>query len=234
MGEILTTNIKENLDYVNDRIQQTLKRAGRSDTVELIAVTKTIDIERILEAIDAGVTDIGENKVQELTEKISAMGDITNYHMIGHLQTNKVKYIINDVHLIHSLDRLSLAKEINKRGGAVNRIIDCLVQVNISGEESKYGIDKSEALEFIEKVMNFKNIRIKGLMTIAPFTDDESVIRESFRGLSKLRDEIISKNYAELDMKYLSMGMTNDFEIAIEEGANMVRVGTGIFGKRVY
>ncbi len=200
----------------------------------MVAVTKTLQVDKIIKALDLGVVDIGENKVQELTEKMEILGDRPRYHMIGHLQTNKVKFLVDKVHLIHSLDRISLAKEINKRAKASNRVIDTLIQVNISQEDSKFGMKEEDVIPFIEKVLIFENIRIKGLMTIAPFTEDEVVIRNSFRGLYNLSEKIKGGNYKELSMGILSMGMTNDFELAIEEGSNMIRVGTGIFGERNY
>lgn len=200
----------------------------------LIAVTKTVDVETIKEAIELGVTDIGENKVQELEKKIEEIGDNVDYHMIGHLQTNKVKYIIDKVKLIHSLDRKSLVKELNKRAKQNNLVIDALVQVNVAEEETKFGLEVSQVLPFIEKVLEFENIRIRGLMTMAPHTDDEKVLRQVFRTMYELQEEIKAHNYENLSMDYLSMGMTNDYEIAIEEGSNMVRVGTAIFGGRNY
>ena len=200
----------------------------------MIAVTKTLQVDKIIEALDLGVVDIGENKVQELTEKMEILADRPRYHMIGHLQTNKVKFLVDKVHLIHSLDRISLAKEINKRAKASNRVIDTLIQVNISQEDSKFGMKEEDVIPFIEKVLIFENIRIKGLMTIAPFTEDEVIIRNCFRGLYNLSEKIKGGNYKELSMGILSMGMTNDFELAIEEGSNMIRVGTGIFGERNY
>jgi len=200
----------------------------------LVAVTKTLPVERIIEALDLGIIDIGENKVQELTEKMGILGNRPRYHMIGHLQTNKVKYIVDNVHLIHSLDRISLAKEIDKRGKASDRILDTLIQVNIAQEDTKFGMMEDEVIPFIEKVLMMENISVKGLMTIAPFTEDESVLRNTFSGLYNLGERIKAQNYKELSMDILSMGMTNDFELAIEEGSNMIRVGTGIFGKRNY
>ncbi len=200
----------------------------------MVAVTKTLPVDRIIEALDLGIKDIGENKVQELIEKMEFLGERPTYHMIGHLQSNKVKYIVENVHLIHSLDRISLAKEIDKRGKASNRIVDTLIQVNIAQEDSKFGMMENDVLPFIEKVLNMENISIKGLMTIAPFTEDEAVLRNTFRGLYNLGERIKAQNYKELSMDILSMGMTNDFELAIEEGSNMIRVGTGIFGKRNY
>jgi pyridoxal phosphate enzyme (YggS family) len=202
--------------------------------VSLVAVTKTLPVERIIEALDLGIRDIGENKVQELVEKMEILGERPRYHMIGHLQSNKVKYIVENVHLIHSLDRISLAKEIDKRGKASNKVLDALIQVNISQEDSKFGIMEDEVIPFIEKVLKLENINIRGLMTIAPFTEDEYVLRNTFSGLYNLGERIKTHNYSELSMEILSMGMTNDFEIAIEEGSNMIRVGTGIFGKRNY
>lgn len=181
-----------------------------------------------------GIRDIGENKVQELVDKMEILGERPRYHMIGHLQSNKVKYIVENVHLIHSLDRISLAKEIDKRGKASNKVLDTLIQVNISQEDSKFGMMEDEVIPFIEKVLKLENINIRGLMTIAPFTEDEYVLRNTFSGLYNLGERIKALNYSELSMEILSMGMTNDFEIAIEEGSNMIRVGTGIFGKRNY
>ncbi|MGF7057305.1 hypothetical protein HNR33_000972 [Brassicibacter mesophilus] len=154
--------------------------------------------------------------------------------MIGHLQSNKVKYMIEKVDLIHSLDRMSLAKEIQKRANEHNIIVDTLIQVNVAEEESKFGLRYDEVLDFIEKIIKFENIRIKGLMTIAPYTDEPEEVRFVFKQLRNLFDEISLKNYKNVDMKYLSMGMTNDYQIALEEGANMIRIGTGIFGKRIY
>lgn len=154
--------------------------------------------------------------------------------MIGHLQTNKVKYIIDKVKLIHSLDRISLAKEMNKQAKKYGIIVDALIQVNVSEEESKFGLKVCELMPFIEEVTKFPNINIKGLMTIAPFTDDEIVLRDVFRKMNNLKEDINNKNYENISLEYMSMGMTNDYKIAIEEGSNMVRIGTGIFGKRNY
>ena len=202
--------------------------------MELIGVTKTVDVDRINEAISLGIKNIGENKVQELIEKMDIFKGRPNYHMIGHLQSNKVKYILENIHLIHSLDRISLAKEINKRAKTINKTIDCLIQVNISEEESKFGIKEEEVIPFIEKLLQYSYISIKGLMTIAPFTQEDKVIRKTFSGLYELNEKIKSRNYNDLDMNILSMGMTNDYKIAIEEGSNMIRIGTAIFGKRNY
>lgn len=217
---------------INEKVEKALNRSGRSDNVNLIAVTKTIDIDRVKEVIDLGVTDIGENKVQELEIKMPILGDSVNYHMIGYLQSNKVKYIIDRMKLIHSLDRSSLAKEIDKRAKLNNIIVDTLIQINVAEEESKFGLRVEEVLPFIEEVLLYDNIRIKGLMTIAPNSDDNQLLRNVFRKMYTIKEDIIKRNYTNLSMDYLSMGMTNDYEIAIEEGSNMIRVGTGIFGKR--
>jgi len=226
--------IEENLLRINEKIENALIRSGRHDKVELIAVTKTIDIDRIKEVLNLGITNIGENKVQELETKIPILGDNVNYHMIGYLQTNKVKYIIDKIKLIHSLDRISLAEELQKRAQSHNLNVNTLVQVNVAEEESKFGLKVKDVLPFIEEVLLYKNIKIRGLMTIAPNTEDKELLRDIFRTMSNLKDDINSRNYNNISMDYLSMGMTNDYEIAIEEGANMIRVGTGIFGKRNY
>lgn len=231
---VFEISIKENLDIINEKIEKSLDRVGRDDKVKLIAVTKTIDLDRINEAIDSGATDIGENKVQELRTKLEEIQREVNFHMIGHLQTNKVKYIFDRVELIHSLDRPSLVKEIDKRAKKMGINVDTLIQVNVAEEESKFGLKVEEVIPFIEKVLKYSNVNIKGLMTIAPHVDDEMELRKIFRTMVDLKEKILQQNYSELSMEYLSMGMTNDYEIAIEEGSNMVRVGTAIFGKRNY
>lgn len=231
---MLKIQIQENLISINEKIENVLKRTGRNDKVKLIAVTKTVDIERIKKAIDYGVTDIGENKVQELQTKIPILGTKINYHMIGYLQTNKVKCIIDKVSLIHSLDRINLAKELDKRAKSMDVIVNTLVQVNVAEEETKSGLRTNEVMSFIESMQEYSNISIKGLMTIAPNTDDNAKLRKVFRTMYNLKEDIANRNYDNVSMDFLSMGMTNDYEIAIEEGANMIRVGTGIFGRRNY
>lgn len=188
----------------------------------------------ISEAIDFGLNDISENKVQEITNKYESLNypDLT-WHMIGHLQTNKVKYIIDKVDLVHSLDRKSLAKELNKRAKKNDRVIDVLVQVNIAEEESKFGLKESEVMDFLEELKNYPYIKAKGLMVMAPFEENPENVRYVFKNAKALFEDIKEQDLSHIEMKYLSMGMTNDFEVAIEEGANIVRVGTGIFGKRI-
>lgn len=229
-------NIKENLNYIRNNIKTYAEAVNRDEKdVMLLAVTKTVDVDAVLEAINNGVTDVGENKPQELARKYDIIGDKVNWHLIGSLQTNKVKYIIDKVHMIHSLDREVLCEEIQKRAEKIDRVINCLVQVNISKEESKHGLEENEVIDFITNVSKkYKNIRIKGLMTMAPFTNNEEEIRVVFSRLKKLSIEISDLNIPDVSMEYLSMGMSNDYKIAIEEGSNIVRIGTSIFGKRNY
>lgn len=226
--------IKDNIMDIAKEIEEICHRMGRDPKeVQLIAVTKTIDAERIREAIVHGITDVGENKVQEILSKYDDVKNV-RWHMIGHLQTNKVKYIIDKVQLIHSLDRFHLAEEINKRAKQINRIMDVLVQVNIAQEETKFGIDAKDVYGFIDQIRGLEHIRIQGLMAMAPFVEDPEEVRIYFRKMKQLFDEIKGRNMPGVEMKYLSMGMTNDYKVAIEEGSNMIRIGTGIFGKRNY
>ncbi|GAA0091574.1 YggS family pyridoxal phosphate-dependent enzyme [Paraclostridium bifermentans] len=229
-------SIKSNLINIEKRINDSCKTSDRkNDEVKLIAVTKTVDIDAVNEAIECGVTDVGENKPQELARKYDVIGDRVKWHLIGSLQTNKVKYIIDKVYMIHSIDRLSLCDEIQKRAQSIDRQINCLIQVNISKEESKHGILEEDAIDFIKNISNnYPNIRVKGLMTMAPNTDDKNLIKSVFRGLKDLANKIDNENINNVSMEALSMGMSNDFEIAIEEGATFVRVGTSIFGQRNY
>ncbi|WP_297132559.1 YggS family pyridoxal phosphate-dependent enzyme [Terrisporobacter sp.] len=228
-------SIKDNIMSIKKEINEIKEKCNRQDEVNLMAVTKTVDVDKVLEAIDAGITDIGENKPQELARKYDAIGDRVKYHLIGTLQTNKVKYIIDKVYMIHSLDRISLCEEIQKRAEKIDRIINCLVQVNISKEESKHGLDREEVIKFVKEVSEkYKNIRVKGLMTMAPFIEDNEEIRKVFKGLKDLSLEIKELELQNVDMDTLSMGMSHDYGIAIEEGATIIRVGTSIFGKRNY
>lgn len=227
--------ISKNIDYIKSEIINSCKKVNRENGINLIAVTKTVDIDAINEAIESGITDVGENKPQELARKYDVIGDKVRWHQIGSLQTNKVKYIIDKVYMIHSIDRLSLCEEIQKRAEKINKTINCLIQVNISEEESKQGISKDEAIDFIKTISKkYKNIKIKGLMTMAPYTEDESIIRDTFKGLKDLSEEISRENIENVYMDELSMGMSNDFKIAVEEGSTLVRVGTSIFGERNY
>lgn len=227
--------LKERLMQVEENIQKACERAGRSrDEVTLIAVSKTKPVEVLQEAYDLGVRVFGENKVQELTQKYEALPKDIQWHMIGHLQTNKVKYIVDKVAMIHSVDSLKLAETIEKEAERKNCIVNILVEVNVAGEESKFGLKMEDVLPFIEKIAAFKHIRVCGLMTIAPFVEISEDNRTIFKNLHKLSVDINNKNIDNVNVSILSMGMTNDYEVAIEEGAVMVRVGTGIFGVRNY
>lgn len=229
-------NIKCNMIDIKNKIDKACELSNRNkEEVTLIAVSKTVDVDAIKEAINSGATDFGENKPQELARKFETIGDDVNWHLIGSLQTNKVKYIIDKVYMIHSIDRLSLCDEIHKRAEKIGKTINCLIQVNISKEESKHGILEEDAIDFVKTIAkNYPNIRIKGLMTMAPNTDDKELVRSVFKGLKDLAIKIDKENIENISMDELSMGMSNDFEIAVEEGATFVRVGTSIFGQRNY
>lgn len=220
---------------IKDKIKQAALRSGRlPEDILLLAVTKTIDTDRIQEAVEAGLTSLGENKVQEILNKYETMGENVKWHLIGHLQTNKVKYIIDKVELIHSVESLKLAEEIEKRAAAKNIIMPILVEVNIAQEDSKFGLHPSEVETFIRNISTMQHICIKGLMTVAPFVENPEENRYYFRQLRELLVDINEKKIDNVHMDILSMGMTGDYEVAIEEGATIVRVGTGIFGKRLY
>lgn len=228
--------LKENLEQVEQNIERACKKAGRARSeVTLIAVSKTKPVEMIQEIYDAGCRDFGENKVQELCEKIEQLPNDIKWHMIGHLQRNKVKYIIdNHVSLIHSVDSYRLAEEINIQAKKKNVIVPILVEVNIAMEESKFGISPEDAIALVEQIAELKNVKIEGLMTIAPYVVDAEENRLYFRKIKQLSVDIGNKNIDNVSMKILSMGMTGDYMVAIEEGATIVRVGTGIFGERNY
>lgn len=227
--------LKDQLQEVEKRIQAACDRAGRKrEEVTLIAVSKTKPVETLQEAYDLGVRIFGENKVQELTAKYEELPKDIHWHMIGHLQTNKVKYIIDKAELIHSVDSLKLAETIEKEAAKHDLIADILVEVNVAEEESKFGMKMEEVIPFVEKVSAFPHVRVRGLMTIAPFVEDPEENRSIFADLHKLYIDIKKKNHDNDTVSVLSMGMTNDYEVAIEEGATMVRVGTGIFGARNY
>ncbi|MCR4803878.1 MAG: YggS family pyridoxal phosphate-dependent enzyme [Lachnospiraceae bacterium] len=227
--------IKENLKIVEENIEAACKRAGRNrDEVTLIAVSKTKPVEMLREAIEYGMVDFGENKVQEMCDKIDVIPEKLNWHMIGHLQRNKVKYIVDKSYLIHSVDSLRLAEQINAEAQKKNVACDILLEVNIANEESKFGLSSEEVPELLSKIKTMKNVRVKGLMTIAPFVDNPEDNREHFRNLHKLFIDMREQTSDNISMEVLSMGMTGDYEVAIEEGATMVRVGTGIFGARNY
>ena len=228
-------SIRENIDAVNRIKGEAAVKSGRkAEDVLLCAVTKTRTAEEINEAIDAGITDIGENKVQEIMDKFDSVRPV-RWHLIGHLQTNKVKYIIDKVSMIHSVDSLHLAQEIDKRAAQHGITMDILIQVNSAQEESKFGISTDETEGMIRDILDkCSNIRIRGLMCIAPFAENPEDVRVYFAQVKKLYDEYSSIEHKNLDFKYLSMGMSHDYEVAISEGSNLIRVGTAIFGERDY
>jgi len=225
--------IEENIKNIKQRIKQKAEKVGRNaDEITLVAVSKLKPIELIEEAFSLGLRDFGENRTPEFQQKAEALSKEIIWHFVGHLQTRKVKEVVPFANLIHSVDTLKLAGEINKRALNINKIQNVLLEIKTSYEESKAGlVDIDEIKEVLDFCNNAENINVKGFMTMAPFTDDEEQIRESFKKLKNLFEDFNKKGY---NLKHLSMGMTNDFEIAIEEGATIVRIGTAIFGKRNY
>ena len=228
--------LKENLEEVEEKIAKACERAGRArEEVTLIAVSKTKPVEMLQEIYDEGIRDFGENKVQELTEKYEVMPKDMKWHMIGHLQRNKVKYIVDKVTLIHSVDSLRLEETISREAEKKGVTVPILIEVNIAGEETKFGLSsKEEVISLTEQIAALPNLSVKGLMTVAPPAEDPEENRPFFREIRQLSVDITNKNIDNVSMEILSMGMTNDYTVAIEEGATMVRVGTGIFGARDY
>ncbi len=225
--------VKENLAKVRERIAAAAERVGRDPSeIVLVGATKSVDVERIRAAIEAGLEHIGENYAQEAWAKYQQIGDAVTWHFIGHLQTNKAKLVVRFCRFVQSLDRLALAEELNKRAGQLGRTVDCLVEVNIGGEETKSGVPPEEVEGLIRQASQFPNIRIVGLMAIPPFLPDPEQVRPYFRRMRELFERLKNLNLPQVEMRYLSMGMSHDFEVAIEEGANMVRIGTAIFGPR--
>lgn len=231
----METMLCENLKKVEDNVDAACRKAGRSrDEVTLIAVSKTKPVEMLSTIYNQGIRDFGENKVQEMCDKMEQLPSDIRWHMIGHLQTNKVKYIVGHTTLIHSVDSLHLAKEIERQAEKKDVTVDILVEVNIAEEESKFGIHKEETYELVRQIAALPHVHICGLMTIAPYVENPEDNRMYFRGIRQLSVDIAEKNIDNVDMDVLSMGMTGDYMVAIEEGATMVRVGTGIFGERNY
>ena len=227
--------VAENLKLVEEKIQAACDKVGRSrEDVTLIAVSKTKPVSMLQEAYDQGIRVFGENKVQELVDKYEVMPKDIKWHMIGHLQRNKVKYLVGKASLIHSVDSIRLAEQIEKEYAKADEIANILIEVNMAQEESKFGITSEETEQLVREIAKFPHIRIKGLMTIAPYTDNPESNRVYFRNMKKLSVDIENKNIDNVSMSVLSMGMTGDYQVAVEEGATLVRVGTGIFGERNY
>jgi PLP dependent protein len=224
-------DVSQNLTEIKANIEAACQKNNRNpEDVTIIAVTKYVTIERTKEAINAGLLNLGENRQEGFIEKYNHFGKNVSWHFIGSLQTRKVKDIIDKVDYIHSLDRLSLAKEINKRASTV---MDCFVQVNVSGEESKHGIQPENVMQFIEEISEYTNIRIVGLMTMAPHSDDKALLHKVFSELRELRDKVKQRNYRHAPCNYLSMGMSNDYEVAIMEGATHIRIGSKLVGENM-
>jgi pyridoxal phosphate enzyme (YggS family) len=235
MGLVEMPSIRDNLLRVLERMDQAANRAGRdAGEIKLVAVSKTVEGARIREAIEAGVTILGENYVQEAREKIEEIGHGIQWHMIGHLQSNKAKYAVTLFDYIHSIDGISLAREIDRRAEQKGRRVRALVEVNLSGESSKFGIGSEAVMDLIHHVGTLKHISIEGLMTMPPYFDEPEKARPYFIRLREFRDRIQKEGIEGVRMDELSMGMSGDFEAAIEEGATMIRVGTAIFGERRY
>jgi len=225
--EVERAKLRQRLSAIEERILAACARANRKrEDVKIIAVTKYVDADAIGDLLAVGVQDIGENRVQDALPKYERYGDQGTWHFIGHLQTNKVKEVVGRFSLIHSLDRLSLAEAINKRGQQLNHVVSCLLQVNISGEKTKFGLSPNDVLAFLQETSNMRHIRIAGLMTMAPHVENPEETRPVFRGLREWKDRINGWNFPHAQIEHLSMGMSNDFEVAIEEGATYVRLGS--------
>ncbi len=225
--------IRENVQFARNKIAEACRRRGRkSEEIELVAITKTVDVEQINEAIEAGIRVVGENRVQEAWRKFQEVGEKAHWHMVGHLQTNKVKRVLQFADMIHSVDSVYLAREIQTQAKKLERTIEILIQVNTSGEESKFGLEPEATIGAIEEVSTLPNLKIKGLMTIGAFLPNPEDVRPCFKLLHDLKDRVNERGITSVEIGTLSMGMTNDYEIAIEEGSTMVRVGTAIFGER--
>ena len=223
-------SIQENLNEIKANIAASCEKAGRkAEDVTILAVTKTIDAERINEAVALGLRDLGENRVQELIGKYDDIKGDVRWHLIGHLQKNKVKYIADKVCMIHSVESYSLMEEIEKQCSKIDKIMDVLIEVNVSGEESKSGVEPSEVLDYVTKAASYPHIRVKGLMTMAPFDAENDELHQIFSKLYEISVDISSKKLDNVSMEHLSMGMTNDYPIAVEENSTIVRVGTGLF-----
>ncbi|WP_419961553.1 YggS family pyridoxal phosphate-dependent enzyme [Psychrobacillus sp. BM2] len=223
------TNVQQNLEQIQQHMQSASDKANRKlEDVTLIAVTKEVSVSRTIEVIENGVLHLGENRPEGLQKKLDAISNDVKWHYIGTLQTRKVKSVINHINFLHSLDRMSLADEIEKRATSTK---DCFVQVNVSGEDSKQGLAFDEVEAFIDQLKNHERIRVIGLMTMAPNTEDDTIIHDVFRRLKQLQSKIAAKQIANAPCTELSMGMSGDYEIAIEEGATFIRIGTALVGK---
>jgi pyridoxal phosphate enzyme (YggS family) len=229
------SSVADNIQMIRDAVAQAAQKARRDPSaVRLMGVTKTVDDLKIAEAIDAGIDIIGENYVQEGKRKIEAMGKTLEWHLIGHLQTNKCKYAVRLFDMIHSVDRLKLARELDRRAGMAGTTMTILVEVNVSGEAHKSGIPPDDTLPLIREIATLDHLRVKGLMTMPPWFDDPEDARPYFASLRQLAERIEDEHIPGVEMKELSMGMSQDYRVAVEEGATIVRIGTAIFGERLH
>ena len=225
--------VYENIQKIQGKIEEVCQRVDRNaEEIEIVAVSKNVDVARIEKALAAGIKIIGENRVQEAWPKFQVIGSKVHWHMIGHLQTNKVKKVLQFADMIQSVDSIHLAQEIQKQAEKLNRTVDVLVEVNTSGEATKFGFKPDETVQAIEKISDLDQVQIRGLMTLGAFLPNPEEVRPCFKLLRELRDIIVSKNLDRVEMNILSMGMTDDFEVAVEEGSNVVRIGRAIFGER--
>lgn len=226
-------SIAKNIKAVSERIERACQKSNRDPKeIKLVAVTKNVDADRIIEAISAGVSIIGENRVQEAWQKYQSIERQVHWHMIGHLQTNKVKRVLQFANVVQSVDSTKLAREIHRQAEKLDRTVEILIQVNTSDEESKFGFAPGETIEAVDEISKFSRLRIQGLMTIAVYSPNRDEVRACFRMLREIREKVKAHEFAGVEMDVLSMGMTDDFEIAIEEGSTMVRIGRSIFGER--
>jgi pyridoxal phosphate enzyme (YggS family) len=227
------SSVSENVEKLRERIEKACGRVSRAPAdISIVGVTKTVEPARIQQAVEAGITILGENRIQEAAAKIGGVrGDIT-WHMVGHLQRNKVKKAVTMFDMIQSVDSLELAQEIARRSCEAGKVMDILVEVHTSGEDTKYGVAPEKTIDLIGEISQLNNIAVKGLMTIGTLTDDQGLVRDCFRTLRELGEHVGTSGIRHAEMQYLSMGMTSDYELAVEEGSNMVRIGTAIFGAR--
>ena len=229
----MLSKIKGNIEKIKERIETSAKRAGRNaDDITLVAVSKTFPVEYVEEAYNAGIRDFGENYIQEAVEKIDSTDIPVRWHFMGHLQSNKARIAVRYFPIIHSVDSKKLLKRINRIAKEVGKVPEVMIEVNLVGEESKFGVDPDEVYQILAEAENCENVKVCGLMLLPPFYDDPEKNRINFRKLKEIADGIDKMNYSNWENRYLSMGMTDDFEIAIEEGSNMIRVGRAIFGPR--
>lgn len=230
---IVESDIKANVERMKERVAAAARRAGRDPSmVKILGATKTVEPERIRWALEAGISLFGENYIQEARKKIEAVGPGPKWHFIGHLQRNKAKYAVKLFDMIETVDNAELAEELNRKAEKVGRKVDVLIQVNVSGEETKSGVNPEGLFKLVEKLASLPNLRLKGLMTMPPYFEDPEEARPFFITLAQLREEVKRKGIENIEMEELSMGMSNDFEVAVEEGATIVRLGTAIFGPR--